>query len=193
MKTTQPEKKRQAMRFTDAELSLIKNTFAENNELLKAIRKVFLQMPLSDADKAILNVFHSNDLMGVVRKAWLPTLDPEAPLHQLIDLYMTVDIKEKTPDDAYPQIMARHQVIAYLEQQLQSLTNLDESEQAIRLDDMLRITPRAEAMELYVNYTARNTIIGHTEMQLDQMRILAGSKDESTEDTLRRLQQNSTK
>ena len=186
------EKKRQTMRFTDAELSLIKNTFAENDELLKAMRKVFLQMPLDVIDKSLLAVFASTDLMAVVRKAWLPTLDPDAPFHQLIDLLITVDIKEKTPEEARPHIDARLLVIDYLEQQLQVLSTLDEEATPIRFASLADVRT-ANDDEMYVKLTARNTIIGHNEMQLDQMRILAGFKDETPEQTQKRLRQDSSR
>lgn len=191
-KQTQPEKKRQTMRFTDAELSLIKNTFAENDELLMAIRKVFLQMPLDVIEKDLLSVFKSSELVAVIRKAWLPTLDPNAPFHQIIDLMMTVDIKEKTPEEAYPHILARELVIDYLEQQFRVLETLDADNILIEFAKLSSIGNKTQE-QVYVCFTARNTIIGHTEMQLDQIRILAGLKEESVEDTQKRLQQNSNK
>lgn len=192
-KNTQPEgKKRQTMRFNDAELSLIKNTFAENDELLKAMRKVFLQMPLDVIDKDLLAVFKSKELLAVVRKAWLPELEADAPFHQLVDLMMTIDLKEKNPDEAYPHILARVQVINYLEQQLQVLETLDASKVEFIFADLAKVNGTG-ALSAYIDLTARNTIIGHTEMQLDQMRLLAGQKDETLEQTMKRLQQNSSK
>lgn len=185
--------KRQTMRFNDAELSLIKNTFAENDELLKALRKVFLQMELTVTDKAVLNVFHSEELLAVVRKAWLPSLDANAPAHQLIDLYMTVDIKDKTPQEAFPHIVARQIVIEYLEQQLETLQTLDTLKEERRFTSLIPSDVIGDEFSTYVNLTARNIIIAHTEMQLEQMRVLAGQKDETLEETQRRLQSNSSK
>lgn len=200
-KPAQPEgrKKQQVMRFTDAELSLIKNTFAENDELLKAMRKVFLQMPLDVIDKDLLSVFKSKELLAVVRKAWLPELDPEAPFHQLIDLLMTVDIKEKTPDEAYPHIVARKGVINYLEQQFRVLETLDADLQKIAFADLAHVpestrgTLERDAFLVYINFAARNTIISHTEQQIDQLRHLAGLKEETVEETQKRLRQDSSK
>lgn len=196
-KPAQPEgkKKQQVMRFTDAELSLIKNTFAENDELLRAMRKVFLQMPLDVIDRDLLSVFKSKELLAVVRKAWLPELDPEAPFHQLIDLLMTVDIKEKTPEEAMPHIMARQLVVDYLNQQCKVLETLDADGAAISFKSLGEVASKAwsQYRELYVNFTARNTIIGHTEQQIDQLRHLAGLKEETVEETQKRLRQDSSK
>lgn len=190
MKAKPTEIKKRHMRFTDAELSIIKNTFAENEELLRAMRKIFLQMDLTDTDKALLNVFHSPELMAVVRKAYMPTLDPEAPPHQVVDLFMTIDIKDKNFEDAYPFIVARENVVDYINQQLEVLKTLDTGAQKVSFNSFTDRTLSAEPK--YVALVARNTIIAHSEMQLDQLRTLAGLKDETPEETVKRLQQNSS-
>lgn len=77
------------MRFTEQELSLIKNTFKDNEELLKLMRKVFL-----------------------------PEIDPKAPLGQMIDLWFSLPIKELTPEQAQINILARNSLIMHLDQQL---------------------------------------------------------------------------
>lgn len=105
----------QNMRITDAEMSLIKNTFAGNEDLLKLLRKIFL-----------------------------PEYDAKAPLGQVVDLWMTLDVSQKTPEEAYALILARNQLIK------------------------------------------------HVEQQLIQLRFLAGKKDETVEETKKRLAQNST-
>ena len=89
------------MRFTDAELSIIKNTFKGNEDLLKVMRKIFL-----------------------------PELDPNAPLGQLIDLWGSLSLKEMSPEHAHINILARNSLIAHLDQQLlqiQALANMEES------------------------------------------------------------------
>ena len=77
------------MRFTEDELELIRNTFKGNDKLLKLMRKVFL-----------------------------PEIDPDAPLGQIIDLWMTVPVKEMKPEDALVNILARNQLISHIERQL---------------------------------------------------------------------------
>jgi len=104
------------MRITDAELSLIKMTFADNEVLLKLLRKIFL-----------------------------PEISPTAPLGQNIDLYMTVKIEDMTPEQAL------------------------------------------------INLKARNTLISHIEMCLQQLNVLAGIKTESVEQTKERLKKDSSK
>jgi hypothetical protein len=104
------------MRFTDVELSMIKNTFSDNDELLKVLRKVFL-----------------------------PELDPNAPIGQMVDLWMTMKIEDQSAEQAM------------------------------------------------INLKARNTVIQHLDMCLMQLGILAGQKEDSVEDTKKKLLKDSAK
>jgi hypothetical protein len=88
------------MRFTDGELDLIKQTFKGNDKLLKLLRKVFL-----------------------------PEYDPNAPIGQVIDLWMTVPVKEMTAQDALVNILARNSLISHVEMQIQQLNVLAEADQ----------------------------------------------------------------
>lgn len=85
------------MRFTEEELKIIQDTFRGNERLLKLLRKVFL-----------------------------PEIDPNAPLGQVIDLWMTVPLKEMSTEDARVNILARNSLIMHLEQQLMQLKILSE-------------------------------------------------------------------
>ena len=87
------------MRFTDDELNLIKTTFGDNERLLKLIRKVFL-----------------------------PEFDPNAPLGQMIDIWMTIPIKELSPEQAYQLIAARNELVSHVDQQLIQLSVLANTE-----------------------------------------------------------------
>lgn len=87
----------QQMRFTDQDLSLIRNTFKDNEPLLKLLRKVFL-----------------------------PEIDPNAPIGQMIDLWMTVDVETVDPERAVVNLKARNSLITHIEQQLMQLKILAE-------------------------------------------------------------------
>lgn len=186
------KQKKQKMRFTDAELQVIKNTFAENDELISAIRKVMLQFPLTKADEAMLNPFKENKgLQALIRKAFLPELDPEAPQHQLIDLWMSVDIKDKHVDELMPVFQARQLLIGLLDQQLKELTG-DKVENLTLLSSLTILEDRTSE-EFYVTLMARNSLITHVETMLHQLSILGGQKDETQEQTMERLAKDSSK
>lgn len=86
------------MRITDTELSILKNTFKGNEELLRLMRKLFL-----------------------------PELEPYAPLGQNIDLWMTVKIDDMLPEQAMINIKARNSLIQHLDQVLNSIKMLAET------------------------------------------------------------------
>jgi len=88
------------MRFTEDELRLIRDTFKDNDRLLKLMRKVFL-----------------------------PELDPDAPLGQVIDLWLSLPLKEMDPRDAMVNMLARNQLIMHVEQQLMQLQALANREE----------------------------------------------------------------
>jgi len=85
------------MRFTDDELALIQATFGgsdggTNEKLIKLLRKVFL-----------------------------PEYDASAPIGQAVDLWMTLDVRSLSPEDAYVRILARNELISHVDQQLMQI------------------------------------------------------------------------
>lgn len=189
------EKKQQKIRFNDNELLVIKNTFADNEDLLKLIRKIVLQIPLTAFEKTIwVNTFtgeSKSGLIQVIRKCFLPELEGDAPLNQVIDLWMTVPIGDKLVEMAIPHLQARNIVINYMEQQMKVLAG-DKEPVEIIFNDLINMSAISDK-ELYARVIARNTIIQHTEQQLVQLQLLAGQKSETPEQTIERLSKNSNK
>lgn len=183
------KKERQTMRFNDLELSLLKNSFTDAVDLIRAIRKGFLQLELGAVDLALLETLKGQpELLAVIRKSCLPQLDGNAPLHQVVDLWMTVEIKDKPYEDAYPHLCARATLIDYIEQQLQFLEGKKTNEQCeIRLEGLVFDSTKTPEKG-YSDLIARNTLIGHIEMQLNQFTVLASLESETLEDTKKRLQ-----
>ncbi len=183
-------KSKQTMRYTDEELAVIKSVFSDNEELLRAIRKVFLQMPLSAVEQAmIIGIKGDKGTLDVIRKAFLPTIDGDAPFNQVIDLWMTIEIKNKDKESVLNEAKARAKLISYIEQQLSVLE--DGGKEKIKLNSMIEMS--SDGDEIYQNLTTRNSLIQHTEMQLNMFEILAGQKTETVEETKKRLQKDSTK
>lgn len=83
------ENKGQQMRFSDEEIELMKVTYGGDDGLLKLLRKVFL-----------------------------PELDPTLPLGQNMDLWMTMDINALPAEEAKIQMVARNTLIGHIESQL---------------------------------------------------------------------------
>jgi hypothetical protein len=184
------KKKKQTMRYSDEELRIIKSAFAENDDLLRIIRKVFLQIPLDAVEMSVL-VSLQKEVLGILRKTILPTIEPNAPLHQVIDLWMTIDLKDKSPSEAKILFESRKKLIDYLDQQLEILEG-KRKRTTIKFAGLEDITEKTTD-EMFIDMMVRNTIITHMEMQLDMLSRLAGLKEETPDQTMERLKKDSTK
>jgi hypothetical protein len=173
----------QKMRYTPKELGIIKSLFSENEESLIALRKKFLGVELTETEKN--QTTFNEESLAVLSKTFNPQIDPNAPIHQVIDLWMTVDIKEKTPEEARINFKARKLVIEYIVKRL-------EGKKVFSLDSLTYSEKNDDETNL-VNATARNTILGHIEQQLQQLQFLAGQKEETVEELMERLEKNSAK
>lgn len=194
------KKKKQTMRYSEEELNLIKGTFAENDDLLKTIRKVFYQMPLTAIDLSRLElVFHNKPaIQKVVRKTFLPQVEAELPIQQNIDLWLTVKIKDLMVQEAGAHLDSIQLWIDYIDQQLKVIeTGKYQKKQKISFAKLVDIRPKKDEFmtseQKFVKVLARNTIVNHVEQQLQQLNILAGLKAETPEETIERIHKDSSK
>lgn len=187
--------------FSDAELSLIKNTFAGDGEdFLYLIRNVLLQFPMSEEDKKKLKGVMSAEVYRVVKKKLLPEVDPDLPFGQLGDLNqsLTNDLKVKGVEDMAPLFAAKRLEIDYLTQQFEYLMDVErEFTPSIVLDEMAVINRHGEqgaanVYDNYVNTTARNWLLGYVDSFLIQLKTLAGSEKETVEEAKKRLTRDSS-
>lgn len=88
------------MRITQEEMLTIKKAFKGNDALVKLLRKIFL-----------------------------PELDPTAPIGQMIDLWMTVPVKDMSPEEAMINLKARNQLIIHVDQQLMTIELIAKQEE----------------------------------------------------------------
>ena len=178
--------KGQIIRFSKQELKLIKNTFAENDELITALYKHMLQFPTETTEQDALKALNKPDIMTILDKEFIPELTDDVPVEQKIDLWLTVRTEDVDPEEVYVAIKSRETVINYIKQQLSALTeNVD---QAIILKDLVN-----KGGDKHANLRARNTICNHVVQRVMELKTLAGKKEESEEEQAKRLTQNSNK
>lgn len=183
-----PEKG-QTMRFTNAELGLIKALFADNTGLLYTIRKSLLGFTLSEEEQKTLRSL-SKESIAVIRKTFLPQLDPNAPLFQLSDMVLglNVDMKGQTEENSLPLIEAKSIEVKYMEEALDILEGSDIRHE-LNLEDLARF----DSPNPFVHITARNYLLNYIDSNCKQLEFLAGTKEESVEETVERLKKNSNK
>lgn len=176
--------KKQRMRFTDAELETIKVNFAENEELLIAIRKAILGITPTAFESTMLSSLKTNDnLYNLVHKTFIPEITGDEPMNQVIDLWMTVQVDNKDEWVIDALLESRAELISYLKAALSDIRNGTDTKPFNIL----------EQPQGYTRLVTRNTIISHIEMQLNQLFLLAGTKDETAEETIKRLKKDSAK
>lgn len=178
--------------FSKAELSLIKTVFADNDDLIYAVRKVLLQFPLTDEEKVAISKL-SPETRAVLRKRILPEYSEDFPLTQVADLYFTLtdDMKRLSVADMEPLFAAKDLESDYLSQQFKVLEDL-ETEQPIQIRDMRSLKGK-NAYTQMVDLTAHNFLIGYIDSMMNYIRMLAGAKDETPEEQEERLKRDSTK
>lgn len=175
------------LRFDEQELNLIKKTFADNEVLIKIIRKSFLQMDISEFEEEILKKALSVEVLKVVRKLVVPYLDGNAPISQITDHWMWFRLDNEKIAHAEKYIEARIIMIDYLEQRMDELEGNVQSDN-LKFDDLL-VKP-ITFQKLY----ARQLIVDNIEQGLCmQLLLMAGFKSETSEETMERLKRDSNK
>lgn len=188
----QPTTKR--MRYSDRELSLVKNTFAEQEETLVLVRKFMLQGELTESEQGYLNTIASNmEVVRILRKALVPSIDKQAPPFQTVDLLSSLDVQQTPNEHANLVIKARQMAIEYLKQRFDELvgTKVNKHE-TIEFD---KLTDFEEDGQLaHIKLMCRNFLLSHVDTQLfNSILVMAGDKDESPERQKQRLSQDSNK
>lgn len=185
--------------FNDTELGALKTVFADNEELLYAIRNVLLQLPLSEAQAEMLKAQVSEETYGLVKRRIFPEIEPDAPFFQLADMYqaMTNDLNSKGPEEMEANFEVKIIVVDYLAQQFQALKDfiggvLTDSVAQIKLDD-LAVLKGKDGLQRYIDTKARNYIFSHVDTFLNHIKVLAGLKTETVELTKKKLERDSNK
>jgi hypothetical protein len=161
-----------------------------------AMRRAFLQLPLTIADVTTLkaNFKGEGELKALLSDMFNPQIRGDEPFNQVIDLWMTLEVKDKESESVVLQIRAKKTAIDFIRQQLDKLfdLSLDESVKLKSLIDFENMDDFSNA-DIHARVMARNFIVQHVEQQLSGISMLAGTKTETVEQTIARLEKNSAK
>lgn len=186
--------KGQTLPYNDQEIALIKNVFSENEDLLFAIRKVFLQVELDEAEIKLIRDL-SPEAKAFISKKFYPEVNPDVPLgfisHMISGLF--VDIRGITVKDARQFIEAKKIQMDYIKQQLQIIEDIDAlSGQTISLEGLKSLDNKNDE-QAYIDVIAWNNLIGYIDQNLIQIKGMAEVKNETPEEMAKRLRKDSTK
>lgn len=182
---------KKALMYSDSDIELIKATFAENDYLIIAVRKLFFGAELTQEEKnSIKEAFKDPKVIEVLRRKIYPVFNAETPVGQISDPWIGVEeqIFGASRDTISQAINSKAVAISMFEQAFNSLKNPDGEQVSIKFDPL-----SLNADELAINLIARNLYMKGVETGLLGVKMIAGKKDESIEQTLARLQQDSSK
>ena len=155
--------------YSETELSIISETFFDNENLLTALRNFFLQLPLDEV--SLITSFADTPAYGVLKSTFLPELSPDSPIGRNADMWAGINTTEKLPEDSILEMRARDIVISYLEQQFENMKEGKEYGK-IKLVDLVYSKDKSPS-DAFIDLSARNSIIGQVNGNLMNLRELA--------------------
>jgi hypothetical protein len=101
----------------------------EQNQLLQSMQQKYSENRITEDDKQILReTFKDNlPLAKLMRKIFLPELNPDNPLHMNIDLYMQADYTNMTPEKTKIAVLSRKELIEHVDACLFTILTLCET------------------------------------------------------------------
>lgn len=186
------KQKGQLMRYSDEELKLLNSTFSERTDLLLLLRKFLLQGVLNEVESESIKLFKTSNILPLIQKTYLPIIDLDAPLGQLIDFWLLVDTKDRGLEGLRIELGARKILVDYTNQRLKCLINGEEDQRDIKLKD-LGYSVDKEIDKAYIDLAARNIIIKNVEENTIQLWVLSGQKKETAQEIQKRLFRDSAK
>lgn len=170
---------------------LIKNNFADNDELLMNMRSLLLgrEIPQKVKDQ-IAEMFKNEDLVRIVKNTIFQEISDNPPLGQMNDFWMGADrIAGATREVVYQTIVSRVRVLKMFKKIPEILRNPE-----IKIDlnyEPSEITLMTE--DVGCDLLARNLYVRTVDVGMYMLKLVAGKKAETPEEQKKRLEQNSNK
>lgn len=165
--------------LSEQEISVIKAAFSNNEELLKAMRALFLDIDVSETDKSLVSsAFAGNDaLRTAVSRRLMPTLDKTMPIGQVQDIWLGSEqmIYGQSLDTIKQTLKYKSLVKKYTEKSIALLSNVEAERVSMKLDNL-------DSQDEYASeLLARNQFIRHIESQLLYLSVIAKTDEKSDE------------
>jgi len=175
--------------YNDKEIELLKATFAENDFLLLAIRKLFFGSEITDEQKkVIVATFKSEEVRAVLQRKVYGLNNLDTPIGQLSDFWLGAEkqIFGASKETILQSVSSKALVLSMFEKAFALLTNPDGEK--VNIKYVLE-----EDDELGIKLIARNMYMQAIETSLLTIKTIAGQKSESLAETIARLKQDSSK
>jgi len=181
----------QQIKVSEEEIAKLKSAFADNEVLLKAMRALFFNLGVTKAEKEMIKTtFADVELLKIVSKRFNPRLSKESSIGQVQDVWlgaeqMVFNMAESTIKQA---IGYKDRAIKMVDHALGLLVDPDKEGPRVNYEPSEVVND-----PLGIELLARNQYIRHIENQLMFLMLVAGKKEETPQQTKKRLSMDSTK
>lgn len=175
---------------SDESVNLLQSIFANNEKLLKLIRKAMFGLDLSKDEKETLRgVFINKELVKVFNRRFCPSyLDEDTAIGQTLDLWAGVEVRGQTRDAIQQSVMARKLLIEMTKQGLSRLENPDVEGVDLSYDPVVN-----SADALHVRLIVRNSYLNNVETQLSFIKVISEQNNLTTDELKKKILKDSAK
>lgn len=177
----------------EKDLKLIKENFAENEPLLKDIRSLLISREISDKSREqIREMFKNEDLVRIVKNQIYQDDTDDVPVGQMNDFWMNANkIEGMSYEQIQQSVIFRTKVLKLLRQIPIVLKNPE-----LKID--IYEPPADEKSYVWTerpdcDILARNLYIKSVDTAMFYLKLRAGTKKETPEETMERLKKDSMK
>lgn len=175
-------------RINEKDKGVIRNSFANREHLLVSVRNLFFGQADTEEKKVLKELFNSDEVKRVIRKVLQPTLLPDDPFKQSIDLWQIIDFSATLDDESIQrEIDSQTNLIEMIEWSLGLMDDVNEK------PVNLNVTKWKPAERTYAKIKSRNQFISHLETHFVSMVAIASSEPEDPEKAAIRRKQDSSK
>lgn len=178
------------MLTNDMEIETLKKAFAENDELLISMRALLLGFPIKKSEADVIEAtFKDKNVREAFRKKLYPIISPTSLIGQGGDYWYGTDteIIGRDPETIGQIVNSKRSVLLMLEAAMNLLVNPSSSKKI-----SLEFAPTGDD-PFQIELLARNKYISAVGTALSMIKAVAGLKNESVEQTKKRLMSDSSK
>lgn len=182
------EQEKKPISVSELDIALIKRTLDEN--ILKSMRNLFLGLKVSKAEKETIKAtFKNDDLKVLLRKRFVPALNPDTPIGQEMDVWDGVEkmVFGFSQETIYQAVHYKQKAIDMAEMCLALLENPDGPVPDLEYNAM-----KYPADEWAVNLCARNIFIALVKSQIFTLYLTLLYKDPTPEGKTLKAKKDST-
>lgn len=187
-----PNTQQKVLLVNEDNIALLKNAFADNEELLVSIRNLFFGFQVSDSEKAVIrSIFSDPKLKAELTRRLMGRFAPDLPIGTSNDFWAGTEqqILGKFPDEI-AQVMGYKQ---RCKEMFEVALNLLDDPNGPK-NNVVDFNPKHDLKDtLHISLLARNQYIKTIETTLVFIKAIAGTKSETPQQAKKRLEADSSK